>query len=432
MLLPMPGSPPSSTSEPGHHPAAQHAVELADAGDDARLLARRRPRAAAPAARCAAPRRSRAACRARAAAAHLLLQRVPLPAGRALAEPLGRGVPALGAGVDGPRSGWRCGQEELDTRPVNHAGPTGGAARRRKPARGERLTTRVRLVGCPAHERAPAPTPPADLEPISTEEALRLIRHTAGPELEALLARAGAVRRGGARQRRSPSAASPTPRAGAARRTAASARSRRTSRAPARPSTPMMTGARDRRPRAAPPRRPARASSPSSPAAPASRGSASWPSWRRPSAWCARRPPSSPARRSASCASRSWPGCRRPGCTTSTTTWRRRAATSSKVCTTHSYDEQLETVRAAKELGLKLCTGGILGMGETPEQRVEFAETVRDAGRGLRAGELPEPAPGHPHGGAEGHHAGGMPGGGGGLPADDAAPPTSSSWAAAR
>jgi biotin synthase len=50
------------------------------------------------------------------------------------------------------------------------------------------------------------------------------------------------------------------------------------------------------------------------------------------------------------------------------------------VCTTHSYDEQLATIRAAKRLGLQLCSGGILGMGETPEQRVELAETIRDLG----------------------------------------------------
>ena len=48
------------------------------------------------------------------------------------------------------------------------------------------------------------------------------------------------------------------------------------------------------------------------------------------------------------------------------------------VCTTHGYDEQIETIRAAKELGFKLCTGGILGMGETPEQRVELAEAIRE------------------------------------------------------
>ncbi len=51
-----------------------------------------------------------------------------------------------------------------------------------------------------------------------------------------------------------------------------------------------------------------------------------------------------------------------------------------RVCTTHGYDEQIETIRAAKELGFQLCTGGILGMGETPEQRVELAETLRDLG----------------------------------------------------
>ncbi len=49
-----------------------------------------------------------------------------------------------------------------------------------------------------------------------------------------------------------------------------------------------------------------------------------------------------------------------------------------RICTTHSFDEQLETVRAAKELGLNLCCGGILGMGETPEQRVELAETLQE------------------------------------------------------
>lgn len=48
------------------------------------------------------------------------------------------------------------------------------------------------------------------------------------------------------------------------------------------------------------------------------------------------------------------------------------------ICTTHGYDEQVETIRLAKELGFKVCCGGILGMGETPEQRVELAETLRE------------------------------------------------------
>jgi len=49
-----------------------------------------------------------------------------------------------------------------------------------------------------------------------------------------------------------------------------------------------------------------------------------------------------------------------------------------EVCTTHTFQEQIDTIRAAKGLGLKLCTGGILGMGETPDQRVELAEVLRD------------------------------------------------------
>ncbi|MFZ2446805.1 MAG: biotin synthase BioB [Syntrophobacteraceae bacterium] len=43
------------------------------------------------------------------------------------------------------------------------------------------------------------------------------------------------------------------------------------------------------------------------------------------------------------------------------------------ICTTHSYDLRIETVRAVKEAGLEICSGGILGLGESLEQRVEFA-----------------------------------------------------------
>ena len=44
-----------------------------------------------------------------------------------------------------------------------------------------------------------------------------------------------------------------------------------------------------------------------------------------------------------------------------------------QICTTHSYDSRIATVRAAKEAGLQVCCGGLLGLGETLEQRVEFA-----------------------------------------------------------
>lgn len=44
-----------------------------------------------------------------------------------------------------------------------------------------------------------------------------------------------------------------------------------------------------------------------------------------------------------------------------------------EICTTHTYDDRLKTLRIAREAGLELCTGGILGIGETRQQRLELA-----------------------------------------------------------
>ena len=44
-----------------------------------------------------------------------------------------------------------------------------------------------------------------------------------------------------------------------------------------------------------------------------------------------------------------------------------------EICTTHTYDDRLETLQVARDAGLELCTGGILGMGETRGQRLELA-----------------------------------------------------------
>lgn len=49
-----------------------------------------------------------------------------------------------------------------------------------------------------------------------------------------------------------------------------------------------------------------------------------------------------------------------------------------KICTTHTYDDRVATVRAVKEAGMEVCCGGVIGMGETPEQRVELALALRD------------------------------------------------------
>jgi biotin synthase len=44
-----------------------------------------------------------------------------------------------------------------------------------------------------------------------------------------------------------------------------------------------------------------------------------------------------------------------------------------QICTTHSYDDRVATAQRARAAGMELCCGGILGMGETLEQRVDFA-----------------------------------------------------------
>lgn len=51
-----------------------------------------------------------------------------------------------------------------------------------------------------------------------------------------------------------------------------------------------------------------------------------------------------------------------------------------KVCTTHSLEEKIETILAAKEAGLEICSGGILGLGEGREERLELALTLKELG----------------------------------------------------
>lgn len=50
------------------------------------------------------------------------------------------------------------------------------------------------------------------------------------------------------------------------------------------------------------------------------------------------------------------------------------------LCSTHSHADKLATIAAAREAGLEVCSGGIIGMGETLEQRLRLAEQCRDAG----------------------------------------------------
>ncbi|TDB92198.1 biotin synthase BioB [Actinomadura sp. 7K534] len=66
------------------------------------------------------------------------------------------------------------------------------------------------------------------------------------------------------------------------------------------------------------------------------------------------------------------------------------------VVTTHSWEERWETLRMVKEAGMEVCCGGIVGMGETVEQRAEFAGQLAE----LEPDEVPlnflAPRPGTP------------------------------------
>ncbi|ADL50265.1 biotin synthase BioB [Clostridium cellulovorans] len=50
----------------------------------------------------------------------------------------------------------------------------------------------------------------------------------------------------------------------------------------------------------------------------------------------------------------------------------------SKICTTHSYQERIDTINAAKKAGVDICSGGIIGLGETFEDRISLALKLRE------------------------------------------------------
>lgn len=52
----------------------------------------------------------------------------------------------------------------------------------------------------------------------------------------------------------------------------------------------------------------------------------------------------------------------------------------SAICTTHTYNDRVKTIKVAKEAGLEICSGGIIGLGESMEQRLQMAFELKDLG----------------------------------------------------
>jgi len=67
-----------------------------------------------------------------------------------------------------------------------------------------------------------------------------------------------------------------------------------------------------------------------------------------------------------------------------------------QVCTTHTYEDKIGAIRAAQAAGLTVCSGGIMGLGETAEDRIDMALTLRELGIKSIPVNMLNPIPGTP------------------------------------
>ena len=66
------------------------------------------------------------------------------------------------------------------------------------------------------------------------------------------------------------------------------------------------------------------------------------------------------------------------------------------ICTTHTFKDKVETIYAAKRAGLTVCSGGIMGIGESVEDRIDMAFTLRELGIKSVPVNMLNPIPGTP------------------------------------
>ncbi len=68
-----------------------------------------------------------------------------------------------------------------------------------------------------------------------------------------------------------------------------------------------------------------------------------------------------------------------------------------QTCTTHTFDDRLETIGHLKKAGIKICSGGIIGMGETREDRCDLAFELKAIGANVVPVNILNPIPGTPY-----------------------------------
>jgi biotin synthase len=67
-----------------------------------------------------------------------------------------------------------------------------------------------------------------------------------------------------------------------------------------------------------------------------------------------------------------------------------------KICSTHSFGDRVKTIEVLKDRGFSICCGGIIGLGESPQQRLELAFSLRQLGIDCIPFNILNPRPGTP------------------------------------
>lgn len=67
-----------------------------------------------------------------------------------------------------------------------------------------------------------------------------------------------------------------------------------------------------------------------------------------------------------------------------------------KTCTTHTYEDRLQTIGYLKKAGISICSGGIIGMGETREDRCDLAFSLKEIGASVCPINILNPVKGTP------------------------------------